>query len=77
MRMQHTVSAYIRPGEQAGFVAECPQLNAVTQGSDLDEVVANLREVIALALDGEDLDALGLVPGPVVIVSMELDLAVA
>ena len=68
--MQHTVSAFIRPGEQSGFVAECPQLHAVTQGADLDEVVANLREVVALALDGEDLDAMGLTANPVVIVSL-------
>ena len=55
--MQHTVSAYIRPGKQSGFVAERPQLNAVTQGADLNEVVANLREVVALALHAEALPA--------------------
>ncbi|MEX0781418.1 MAG: type II toxin-antitoxin system HicB family antitoxin [Dehalococcoidia bacterium] len=53
--MQHTIHAVIRPGEQSGFVAECSELNAVTQGSSLDEVVHNLREVVGLALEGEDL----------------------
>ncbi len=75
--MQHTVHAYIRPGNESGFVAECAQLQAVTQGADLDEVVANLREVIALALDEEDLAGLGLVERPVIVVSMELEPAVA
>jgi predicted RNase H-like HicB family nuclease len=75
--MKHTLSAFIRPGEQSGFVAECPELNAVTQGADLDEVTANLREVVGLALDGEDLDALGFVERPVIVVTMELEPAVA
>lgn len=77
MAMQHTVSAHIRPGEQSGFVAECPQLHAITQGRDLDEVVENLREVIGLALEGEDFASMGLSPNPVIIVSMELEPAVA
>jgi predicted RNase H-like HicB family nuclease len=75
--MQHTISAFIRPGEQPGFVAECPELSAVTQGASLDEVVANLREVVGLALDGEDLAQLGFAANPVIVVSMELEPAVA
>jgi len=75
--MQHTVYAFIRPGDESGFVAECPQLRAVTQGADLDEVVANLREVVGLALDGENLVELGLTANPVILVSMELEPAVA
>ncbi len=60
MQLQRTVHAIIRPGEQSGYVAECPELNAVTQGSTLDDVAANLREVVALALEGEQLEQLGL-----------------
>lgn len=75
--MQHTVHAFIRAGEQSGFVAECPQLHAVTQGATLDEVVDNLREAVALALDGEDLQELGLSADPVVLVSLELESVVA
>ena len=71
--VQRTVHAFIRPGNESGFVAECPQLHAVTQGADLNEVVENLREVIALALDGEDLSELGLAGPPVIVVSMELE----
>ena len=66
--MQRTIQAVIRPGEQSGYVAECPALNAVTQGETFDVVARNLREVVALALEGEDLEELGLVPSPVIVV---------
>ena len=71
--MQHTVNAFIRPGEQSGFVAGCPRPNAVTQGANLVKVVANLCEVVGLALDGEDLAELRFVAHPVIVVSMELE----
>lgn len=74
---RHVVHALIRPGEQSGFVAECPELNAVTQGRTLDEVAGNLREVVALALDGEDTASLGLASTPTIVVTFELEPAVA
>ena len=52
--MQHTVNAVIRSGDQSGYVAECVELPVVTQGPTLDETVENLREAIALQLEGED-----------------------
>ena len=67
MKLQRTVHAIIRPGEQSGYVAECAELRAVTQGATLDEVAANLREVVALALEDEELAEIGLVPEPVII----------
>lgn len=75
--MQRTIQAIIRPGEQSGYVAECAQLSVVTQGATLDEVAANLKEAVELALEGEDLAALGLAPGPAVVVTFELEPAVA
>lgn len=77
MQLQHTIHAVIRPGDQSGYVAECAELHAVTQGRTLDEVAANLREVGALALDGEDLVGLGLAPDPVIVSTLELEPAVA
>lgn len=55
MKLQRTVQAIIRPGDQSGYVAECHELHAVTQGATLDEVAENLREVVALALEDEHL----------------------
>ena len=69
--MQRTIQAVIRPGEQSGYVAECAALNAVTQGATLDLVALNLREVIALALEGEDLGELGFAPSPVIVASFD------
>ena len=73
MRLQHTIKAVIRPGEQSGYVAECVEISVVTQGATLDETVANLHEAVALHLEGEDLTALGLAADPSVVVTMELD----
>jgi len=75
--MRTTVTATIRRGEQSGYVAECPELAAVTQGTTLDETAANLQEVVELALEGEDLHALGLSEHPAVIVTFELEAAIA
>ena len=57
--------------EQGWYVAECVEIAVVTQGRTLDEVAGALREAISLHLDGEDLDALGLVPSPRLVVQYE------
>jgi predicted RNase H-like HicB family nuclease len=74
MPLQQIIHAIIRPGEDSGYVVECTNIHAVTQGGTLDEAVANLREVVALALEGEDLAELGLAPNPVLVASLELEL---
>ena len=77
MQLQRTIDASIRPGDQSGYVAECPQLHIVTQGATLDDVAANLREAFELALEDEELEELGLAPAPVLLVTFELEPAVA
>ncbi|MGH7353843.1 MAG: type II toxin-antitoxin system HicB family antitoxin [Candidatus Rokuibacteriota bacterium] len=71
-RVQRTIKAAIRHGEQSGYVAECLEIPVVTQGATLDEVAANLREAVALHLEGEDLEALGLAREPTLLVTLEL-----
>jgi predicted RNase H-like HicB family nuclease len=73
MSLQRTIKAVIRPGEQSGFVAECLEIPVVTQGSTLDEVSANLREAVALHLEGENLAEYGLADSPSIIVTFELE----
>ena len=51
--MKQNVKAFIYH-EENGYVVECPDVHAVTQGDTLDEAMANLQEVIALALENED-----------------------
>ena len=73
MRLQRTVKAVIRPGDDSGYVAECIEIPVVNQGSTLDETVANLNDAVALHIDGEDLTALGLAVDPTIVVTMELE----
>jgi predicted RNase H-like HicB family nuclease len=73
MPVQHTIKAVIRPGEQSGYVAECFEIPVVTQGQTLDEVTRNLREAVALHLEGEDLTALGLADSPTILVTYEME----
>ena len=63
---QRTIRAVIRPGDESGFVGECVEIPVITQGRTLDEVRRNLREAVELHLAGEDLEALGLSPDPII-----------
>ena len=51
--MKRSIKAFIYP-EDDGYVVECPDVHAFTQGDTLDQALANLKEAIALALEGED-----------------------
>lgn len=61
--LRKTLHAIIQRDEGA-YVVECLELPIVSQGSDLDDAVANFREAVALHLEGEDLAAMGLVTRP-------------
>jgi predicted RNase H-like HicB family nuclease len=71
--LQHTIKAVVYPGDESGFVAECVEIPVVTQGATLDETIANLREGVALHLEGEDLEQLGLAADPSLVVTMEVE----
>ena len=73
MKLQKTIKAVIRSGEQSGYVAECIEIPVVTQASTLDEITQNLQEAVQLHLEGEDLAELGLDANPTIIVTMELE----
>lgn len=72
MQLQHTIKAVVRQGESR-YVAECVEIPVVTQGATLDEVIANLREAVALHLEGEDLQELGLAANPSLLVTLECE----
>ena len=74
--MQQTIKAFIHKGD-SHYVAECLEINVVTQGRTLDETVANLQEAVALHLDGEDVADYGLAPDPTLLVTIELGSRVA
>jgi len=69
--MKQNIKAFIYP-EDDGFVVEIPDVHAVTQGETLDEALANIKEAIALALEGEDPAEYGLAPDPSILVTIEL-----
>lgn len=73
MKLQRTIKAFIRSGEQSGYVAECMEIPVVTQGETLDQVMLNLQEAVQLHLEDEDLVELGLAPNPTVLVTLELE----
>jgi predicted RNase H-like HicB family nuclease len=50
-------------------------LGVVTQGRTLDEVAANIREAVALCLEGEDPAEFGLAPNAVLVAVLELEQA--
>ena len=53
------------------YVAECLELAVVTQAKSFDALLANLREAVALYMDGEDPARIGLSPAPRLFVSFE------
>jgi predicted RNase H-like HicB family nuclease len=58
--------------DRSWYVAECLELAVVTQGRTLDEVVVNLREAIALHLEGEDPASIGVVAEPRISLTYEV-----
>jgi len=70
--LQHTIKAFIRKGEKF-YVAECLEIPVVTQGKTIDETAENLKEAVALHLEGEDLEQLGLASSPTLLITMELE----
>ena len=63
----HTVIAE----SEGGYVAECLEVGVVTEGDSLDETLRNLREAVALFMEGEAPAALGVVPNPRLAISFE------
>jgi predicted RNase H-like HicB family nuclease len=74
MTLQHAVKATIRRGDEY-YVAECLEIAVVTQGVTLDETVENLRQAVALHLEGEDPADFGLAKDPWILLTFELELA--
>jgi len=72
-QLQQTVKAIIRPGDVSGYVAECVEIAVVTQGKTIDKTLQNLREAVALHLEGEDAREFGLRDRPTLLVTMELE----
>jgi predicted RNase H-like HicB family nuclease len=53
------------------YVADCLEIAVVTQGRTLDELLANLKEAVALHLEGEDPSEFGLTEAPRLVITYE------
>ena len=53
------------------YVAECLEIAVVTQAKSFDALLENLREAVALYMNGEDPARIGLAPAPRLFVSFE------
>ena len=71
--MKKTIQVRISRGDKF-YVAECLDLPVVTQAVTLDELAVNMREAIALQLEGEDPADFGIAPDPSILAIFELDL---
>jgi predicted RNase H-like HicB family nuclease len=70
-RVKRTIQVRIFRGERQ-YVAECLDLPVVTEAPTLDELAVNIREAIALHLEGEDLAEAGISPDSTILATMEL-----
>ncbi|MBI3694881.1 MAG: type II toxin-antitoxin system HicB family antitoxin [Acidobacteria bacterium] len=70
--MKKIIHVRIFRGDQQ-YVAECLDLPVVTQARSLDELALNIRQAIALHLEGEELAELGLAKDPTILATMELE----
>jgi len=68
--VKRTIQVRIFRGEKQ-YVAECLDLPVVTEAPTLDELAANIREAIALHLEGEDLAELGVSKGATILATTE------
>lgn len=70
--MKKIIQVHIYKGDNY-YIAECIDLPVVTQGKTLDELSANLKEAIALQLEGENLADFDLSPQPSILANLEID----
>jgi len=50
-----SVTAIIHKGEKF-FIGDCLEVDIITQGNTIDEVLSNLKEAIALYFENEDIE---------------------
>ena len=73
MKLQRTIKAIIKNGEQSGYIAEAVDIPVVTQGATLDEVAENLKEAVELFFEGENPAEFGFENNPGLIVTFEIE----
>jgi predicted RNase H-like HicB family nuclease len=67
-----SVTAIIHKGEKF-FIGECLEVDIITQGNTIDEVLSNLKEAIALYFENEDIEKLSLPKEPAIAVPIVVE----
>ena len=75
MKLEYSVRIErLADSDGGGYLATVPDLpGCVSTGDTREEVLRNIREAIALHLDGEDLTELGFSRDPTILATMELE----
>jgi predicted RNase H-like HicB family nuclease len=73
MSLSNIINVAVRNGEQGYYVAECLEVNVVTQGKTLDELIENLKEAIELFFEGENPSDYGFSEKPHLSIKMEIE----
>lgn len=71
--LEKSIKAIIyHDGEQ--YCAKCMEIDVLTQGKTVDEVIKNLEEAVSLHLEGVDPEKYGLIKEPSLLIMMEAEL---
>lgn len=70
--MKRNIRVLIYPDADGGYCVQCDDLSAYTQGETIEEAISNMREVVALAMEDEDLTTLGFERDPSLLVEIEM-----
>ena len=70
--MKKIIQVRIYKGDKY-YVAECLDLPVVSQGKTLDEAARNIREAIALHVEGENLEAWDILPDFSILANFEIE----
>ncbi|MBI4359749.1 MAG: type II toxin-antitoxin system HicB family antitoxin [Candidatus Jacksonbacteria bacterium] len=71
--MKHILYFHIYKGDSQ-YIAEGIDVPVVTQAKTLDNLMDNIKEAVALHLEGEDLNELGVAPFALILANMEMPL---
>ena len=69
--LRRTIHAVLFRGDRY-FVGDCLEVPVITQGLTVEEALSNLHEAVALHVEDEDLEEVGLVRNPTISVTLEL-----
>ncbi len=69
MTTEPTLTVYVHRGEKK-YVAECLEIDAVSQGETVDEAIKNIKEAIDLYFENEKIEDLDLPKEPSLVFSL-------